>query len=543
MSKNTAIAAIEKGSQGTSLIGSVIYSGPACIEEWNKTFGGPDDYSGISVKQTRDGGYITVGEGWNSDISENCALAIKTDSKGNKLWEKSFFYGSHLQRFHSVDETKDGGYIIAGISNDSAILQKLDRRVLEGQEWAIPSWNKTFPQSSWFFSVQQVEDGGYITTGSLNRQLWLVKVDANGIPILNKTYYIDSCGSCGRFIQQTKDGGYIIAGDFFDCGIKLIKAKIGGAETWNRTFRKNRLWNRVYSVQQTRDGGYVAVGSANIRSPGLTEPNLGDLWLVKTDSEGNEILNRTFGEHNYYSAGFKESSIKEVVDGYVLMNTIKSPSSYDIWVAKTDFNGNLIWEEIFGSQNIDEIGRSLQETNDGGYIITGDKGSRLLLLKIKEVCRKPDLKILDIRHGSPAFTQSGKNVNLPIEVALENAGAKTSNKFKLSVDVIYPNGNKFYAPFSVAGQGDAEEPWLNGLASRKNVSISGNLTLRYDEPLYDKTVTLIVTADSCLGDEFMPEECRVPECDEKNNELRKAVKLTRSQPSLIRGGVLKPLQG
>jgi hypothetical protein len=91
-----------------------------------------------------------------------------------------------------------------------------------------------------------------------------------------------------RFVQQTTDEGYIIAGSTESIGnglsdFWLIKTDSEGNEEWNQTYGGvENDWGR--SVKQTTDEGYIIAGSAKSIGNGLY-----DFWLIKTDSEGNTI--------------------------------------------------------------------------------------------------------------------------------------------------------------------------------------------------------------------------------------------------------------
>jgi archaellin len=183
------------------------------VEQWNRTFGGTGvDFANFSF-QTSDG-YIFVGVTYSYGAGSSDAWLIKTDSNGNEIWNRTFG-GSNWDWTYSVQQTSDGGYILAG-QTSSYGAGSSDAWLIKTDSNGNEVWNRTFggSNSDWTYSVQQTSDGGYILAGatsSYGNDAWLIKTDSNGNEVWNKTFG-GSNWDWTYFVQQTSDGGYILAG-------------------------------------------------------------------------------------------------------------------------------------------------------------------------------------------------------------------------------------------------------------------------------------------------------------------------------------------
>jgi hypothetical protein len=153
---------------------------------WAKTYGGTNSDEAYSVHQTSDGGYIVAGATYSFGAGNYDIFLMKTDANGNVIWAKTYG-GTSTDYAYSVQQTSDGGYIVAGYTasfgagSGDIFLIKTDAN-------GNVQWAKTYGGIGWdlAYSVQQTSDGGYIVAGLTisfgagNYDIFLIKTDANG---------------------------------------------------------------------------------------------------------------------------------------------------------------------------------------------------------------------------------------------------------------------------------------------------------------------------------------------------------------------------
>ena len=343
---------------GVALV--VILSPQSVQAGWTRTYGGPVDDIGYCVEQTRDLGYIICGTSWQPRWN-----LIKTNQTGDTLWIH------YARQSYWVQQTADGGYIVTG----EALIE-------DGKYHIFLEKVDSSGNSIWYrddlngigYSVQETSDGGYILTGHKSewisdgiQDLWLIKMDSLGDTAWTRTYGADG-PDCGCCVRQTSDGGYIISGYSESLNsLWLLKTDEAGDTLWTQS-SSGWVLGRGYCVQQTSDEGYILTGSI---APFYDGKN--HLFLLKTDSTGDTLWSRIdIGWLSPAGGGVGRCIQQTPDDGYIITG-YTSPwfgEIEDLWLIKTDSEGDTLWTRIYGGE-AEDMGYCVDQTSDGGYIITG----------------------------------------------------------------------------------------------------------------------------------------------------------------------------
>lgn len=350
---------------------------------FQRVYGGAAMDNGNSVRKTTDNGFIIAGTTTSFGSGGRDVLVIKTNAIGDTAWTRTFGGATDNEYGFCAQQTTDGGYIVSGVASSFADVAG-DMYLIKLTAAGDTIWTRTYGGIGyeWGAFVQQTTDGGYIVVGQTPAfgaggfDAYLVKLNAAGDISWTKTYGGTGL-EIGSAVQQTSDGGYILTGqiDSYGAGFGdfyLIKTDASGNVVWTRAYGVAGEEAGV-SVKQTTDGGFIIGGTSENTGP------LGkDMCLIKTNSLGDTLWAKIYG-------GPLIDECNEVIQtadgGYIMCGRSFSFSvagDYDIYVVKTDNQGTVQWSKTYGSSasaSDNEFGYSIQQTNDGGYIITGETWS------------------------------------------------------------------------------------------------------------------------------------------------------------------------
>ena len=392
------------------------------VIDWQKTLGGSSFDLIYGVEQTADGNYIVAGTSGSTDhdITDNHGSldiwVAKLDPTGTTIiWQKSLG-GTNAENGRSVKQIADGGYIVVGAtrSNDLQVSGNhggVDFWVVKLDSFGTLVWQKCLGGSGdeYADSVQQTSDGGYIIAGYTTSTVdsgdvsghhggiydyWVVKLDSGGNLVWQKCLGGTGDDTSWGGVQQTSDGGYIVAGwsnsndgdvsgNHGDYDIWVVKLDSGGNLVWQKSLGGS-LNDRISGdgIQQTPDGGYIVTGYTT-SNDGDVSGNHGsfDIWIVKLNSGGNLVWQKCLGGTGEDSA----PSVDQTSDGgYIVAGRSGSTDGdvtgnhggYDAWVAKLNSDGTVLeMVRSLGGTAIEDSPVMVRQTSDGDYIIAASTQS------------------------------------------------------------------------------------------------------------------------------------------------------------------------
>ena len=350
---------------GLLIVSGLLFSLPAFSQQtWIRNYGGAGDDLGLSVQQTSDGGYIVTGY-TNSFGNGNQVYLIKTNASGDTLWTKTYG-GTRDDGGYSVQQTQDGSYIVAGYTNSFGSGSQV--YFIKTNASGDTLWTRAYggARDDAGFSVQQTQDMGYIVAGRTisfgdSFQVYLIKTNTLGDTLWTRAYGGADWDE-GFSVQQTQDTGYIIAGYSRSIAqVYLIKTNARGDTLWTRHYG-GAGDDGGRAVLQTQDGGFIVVGWS------FSLGNFNQVYLIKTNAGGDTLWTRTYGGTDN-EVGY---SVRQTQDGGFIIAgyTWSFGNGSQVYLIKTNASGDTLWTRTYGGASLDG-GWSVQQTSDGGYIIAG----------------------------------------------------------------------------------------------------------------------------------------------------------------------------
>jgi hypothetical protein len=304
---------------------------------WNQTFGGVNGDSGTALQECSDGGFIITGYSRTYTHGRQDIWLIRTDAAGNLVWHQ-YFGGFDTDHGMDVIEVSDGGFALIGNTR----------------------------------SFGSVDPATQIRT----YDIWLIRTTDNGLPLWNRTYGFEN-DDIARALVELEGGGFLILGDLnsnyefvgtdpgwdFTSDGWLIRTDATGQVVWNRTYA-GEGHDFVRSIIPLSEGGFAIAGFSQSYGTGSY-----DGWFIQTDALGNDLSNLTYG-------GSSEDLLQTILrcddGGFALVGYTFSTGmgAGDVWMVRTDTMGNELWTQTFGGSR-DETGRSCVQNQDGTFTITG----------------------------------------------------------------------------------------------------------------------------------------------------------------------------
>lgn len=335
------------------------------LVRFQRTYGGSGDDRGWSVQQTTDGGYILAGFTSSYGAGLYDIYLIRTDARGDTIWTRTYGdFGSDYA--YSVAQTADGGFAVAASIRrpgiDSAYVLKTDPQ-------GTIQWQKAY--GGILYSIQRTTDGGFCLVGQSQNDVYIVRTNETGDTLWTRTFG-DTAEDRGYASAQTPDGGFVITGWTYSFGdgsgdVYLIRTDSHGDSLWTRTYGGGEPEYGA-SIEVTSDSGFIVAGSTESFGP----PGTYGVYLIRTEADGDTLWTRTLGGP-LFSEGL--SAGRTTDDGCVVAGCTESygAGGSDVYLIRANPNGDTVWTRTFGGID-DDCGFSVQQTADGGYIVAGQAG-------------------------------------------------------------------------------------------------------------------------------------------------------------------------
>ncbi|WP_028666607.1 CARDB domain-containing protein [Runella zeae] len=405
-------------------------TGKAWGKIWDKVFGGNNSDGVITIIPSVDGGYLIGGYSYSGISGDKTQTAkgesdywvVKINANGDKEWDKTYGGDQH-DILTSIIATSDGGFILGGYSHSSASTDKSENSKGDNGSsdyWIVKinsngdkQWDKVLGGYSFdnLRSIIPTSDGGYLLGGDSSSGIgadkteaskgstdfWVLKINANGIKVWDKTYGGDRPDQIYRMIT-TADGGFLLTGtsasgvggdktqpSIGEEDIWIVKINASGNKQWDKVFGGNKS-EYISSIISSSDGNYIlGATSSSSNSRDKTQPSRGenDFWTLKITPNGDKIWDKTWGGNSFENLTsvapignedwFVAGSSNSTLSGD---RTRLARANPDFWILKITANGEKKWDKAFGGGSNESL-NAIATTADNGFLLAGTSNSNL----------------------------------------------------------------------------------------------------------------------------------------------------------------------
>jgi hypothetical protein len=347
---------------------------------------------GSQARPLDDGSFVVVGsrssEPYSFDPATYDAWLLVTDERGEPLWERTFGQDGLREVAYDVVALTGGGFMLVGEATESQANPPEDMLLACTDAAGASVWDERHGEEGFDSARAALEvPGGFLVAGARScedlgtgRQAALVQLGANGQVLWEQLYGEEGIDEAWGLVAAT-NGGYALAG--YKSGtpadpgdeLWLIRTDADGQLAWERTYGKGH----VYGLAPTADDGFVLTGFVD-------DEGALDLVVLRTDAEGNELWRRVLGgdDDDVGRAVSPRPGGGFLVAGYTQSFTpgFEPWARQDVYLIALDEDGEVIFQKVKGqAPNSSERADSVVPTPDGGMILTGSWDARLLLMK------------------------------------------------------------------------------------------------------------------------------------------------------------------
>jgi len=348
------------------------------ISTFVTTYNIPNDLQPHDIHQLSDGGFILGGTNYKPGGTGTDHAVTRLDSTGGILWNR--YFGGNIGDYGwYVTQVSDGGFVMTG-QTSSFGSGSVDMYVTKLDSSGNLVWDKAIGTSDqeYSYGVKEAYNGsmspdGYAVLGykgsptTSTPDFQLVRLNTDGT-IRWQRYYDSGDRDLAYAMDVTTDGGFIIAGQSLISptiySVWVIKLNNTGTVLWQKTLGTVTNEETVRSIEQISGGGYILAGKT------LETDSTGDIWVVRLDSTGGIVWQKSFGGVGVGTdLGFEAHDTSDggfIVTGY----TDSFGGGADAWIIKLDSSGNVVWQRVYDGGG-DDYSEAVHETADGGYVLGG----------------------------------------------------------------------------------------------------------------------------------------------------------------------------